>query len=161
MNTIELLKQASDFEKKACSEFITGFTQSGIMSLVKGGVAFEKAAEMIKQACETNPTLISHMTNMTAFEKAAEYIGELEVKLDEMTKVAGEATIAVQAADEKNPLNKLASVGFTKEEIEMMSQLPENLIEKVASNNSKPWDMGNAVGMSRENTDALLEFLCN
>jgi hypothetical protein len=159
MNTLELLKQASELEKKAYADFVTNFTQAGIVSLVKGGVAFEKAAEMMKQACESNKTLTGFQTNALAFEKAAEYIGELEGQVAELTKVAGEAVETAQKLDESNPLNKLASIGFSDEEIAMMAQLPHNLIEKVATTNSSPWEMGGAVGVAREKTDALLEFL--
>lgn len=161
MNTIELLKKASGLEKKAYTEFVSNFTQSGIVSLVKGGVAFEKAAQMMREACEANGTVQGLALNATAFEKAAEYIEELETKIGELSKEAEEAKVEIQALDESNPLNKLASAGFTKEEISMISQLPENLIEKVATTNSSPWDMGEAAGISREKTDPMLEFLLN
>jgi len=159
MNTIELLKQASEIEKKAYADFVANFTKAGIVSLVQGGVEFEKAAEMMKQACEKNSTLALYQTHISAFEKAAEYIGELEGKLSELEKYAEEATVTVQKLDTNNPLNKLASIGFSDDQISMISQLPENLVEKVASANSQPWEMGNAVGIPREKTDPLLEFL--
>ena len=40
-----------------------------------------------------------------------------------------------------------------------MSSLPENLVEKVASIGSQPWEMGTGAGFKREKTDALLEFI--
>jgi hypothetical protein len=159
MNTTELLKQASALEKKACTDFVSNFTQSGIVSLVQGGVEFDKAAQLMKEACENHATTKSLQLNVVAFEKAAEYIEELEAKLSAVEKVAEEAQVEVQKLDEKNPLNKLASIGFTEAEIAMIAQLPENLIEKVAVANSTPWEMGGAVGMAREKTDPLLEFL--
>lgn len=160
MNTIELLKQASQLEKKAYADYVANFTKSGIVTLVKGGVAFEKAAEMMRQACEGDSKLTSLKTNAVAFEKAAEYISELETRVVELEKVAEEAAVEVQKLDETNPLSKLASFGmFSEEELDMMAQLPTNLVEKVASVNSKPYEMGGAVGVPREKTDPLLEFL--
>lgn len=160
MNTIELLKQASTLEKKAYADYVANFTKSGIVTLVKGGVSFEKAAGMIKQACEKDSKLKSLQTNAVAFEKAAEYISELETKVAELEKVAGDAIVEVQKMDESNPMNKLASFGmFSEEELAMMSHLPNDTLEKVASVNSRPYEMGGAVGIPREKTDPLLEFL--
>lgn len=161
MNTIELLKQASGLEKKAYADYVANFTKAGIVALVQGGVAFEKAAGMMKEACEKDTSLAARSLNAQAFEKAAEHIEQLEARLAELEKVAGEAIVEAKKNDEKDPLHKLASIGFTDEEIAMMSQLPHNLVEKVASSNSRPHEMGGAVGMSREKTDPLLEFLLN
>ena len=160
MNTLELLKQASDIEKKAYSDYVTSFTQSGIVSLVQGGVAFEKAAELMKQACDNDSTAARLQTNALAFEKAAEYIEELEGKVSELEKVAEETAVEVKKLDESNPINKLAAFGmFSEEELAMMSQLPNQLIEKVAAANAQPEGMGSAVGIPREKTDPLLEFI--
>lgn len=159
--TIELLGEASALEKKACSEFISNFTQAGIVELVNGGFTFEKAASTMRQVCENNSTLIGRQLNVAAFEKAAEYIQELESKVAELEKLAEHTDLETQKHDEKNPLSKLAGLGFSEEEISIMAQMPSDLVEKVASVNSKPWEMGNAVGMPREKTDPLLEFILN
>ena len=161
MNTTELLKQASALEKKAYADFVSSFTKAGIVSLVQGGMPFEKAAETMKQACEANATLIGHQANISAFEKAAEYIEHLEARVGELEKVAEQAELEVQKHDDTNPLSKLAAAGFTEEEIALMSQMPNQLIEKVATANSQPWEMGNAVGVAREKTDPFLEWILN
>lgn len=159
MNTLELLKRASDMEKKAYADYVTNFTQAGIVSLVKGGVQFEKAAEMMRQACEGDATASRLQAGAVAFEKVAEYVAELEGKVSELEKIAGEAVLEAKTLDENDPLHKLASAGFTQEEIAMMAQMPNDLIEKVASVNSRPEGMGSAVGFAREKTDPLLEFI--
>jgi len=155
--TTKLLKQAAELEKKAYTDYVTSFSSSGITALVKGGVAFEKAASLIQEACESDSKLYSIMANILAFEKAAELIEQQEEMIAELQKTAT-APIIKQASDE-SPQSKLASIGFSPEEIEMMSQLPETLITKVASTGSQPYEMGGGVGIPREKTDALLEFI--
>jgi hypothetical protein len=160
MNTTELLKQASELEKKAYADYVASYTSAGIVALVQGGVSFEKAAEMMKQASENDQTIIARSLNAVAFEKAAEYIADLEARLSNLEKVAEEAIVEAKKNDESDPLNKLASFGmFSEEEIAMMAQMPAPLVEKVASINSRPEGMGSAVGIPREKTDPLLEFL--
>lgn len=158
-NTIQLLNKAGELEKKAYVDFASNFTKAGIVGLVQGGKSFEEATGLMKQACEANVKLIGLTANIAAFEKAAEYIAELEAKVEELTKQASEVKTSVEIIDEDSPLSKLASAGFSKEEIEMMASLPENLIQKVASTNTQPWDMGGGVGTAREKTDPFLEFL--
>lgn len=162
MNIFELLNRASDLEKKAYTEYVSNFTKAGIVKLVQGGVPFEKAAHVMKEACEKDSTLSALKTNAVAFEKAAEYIAELEAKVVEVEKVAEEASVEAKKNDEKDPLHKLASFGiFSEEEIQMMSHMPSDLIEKVASVGAQPEGMGSAVGIPREKTDPLLEFILN
>ena len=155
---VEQLKQASEMEKKAYVEYVKSFASSGIASLVKGGVALEKAASIVKEACITDSRASKLMATSQAFEKAAEYIAELETKLVELEKFA-EQTATEKTIEDSTPLNKLASIGFSKEELTYINSLPENLVEKVASMGSKPWEMGSGVGMPREKTDPLLEFI--
>lgn len=160
MNILELLNKAAELEKKAYADYVTNFTQAGIVALVKGGVVFEKAAEMMKQACEREELLARLQTNAIAFEKAAEYIGELETKVSGLEKVAQEQAVEIKTLDEKDPMHKLAASGFfSDEELDMMAQMPRQLVEKVASVGAQPDGMGSAVGVPREKTDPLLEFL--
>jgi hypothetical protein len=155
---VEQLKQASEFEKKAYVEYVKTFASSGIATLVKGGVPMEKAASMVKEACVSDSKAGKLMATSQVFEKAAEYIIELEEKLAKLEKFASEMQ-EEKAIEESTPLNKLASIGFSKEELTYINSLPENLVEKVASMGSKPWEMGSGVGMAREKTDPLLEFI--
>jgi uncharacterized protein involved in high-affinity Fe2+ transport len=154
----EQFLKAYELEKTAYVNYVSSFSASAIATLVRGGMDFEKAAGLVKEAAENDNVSVSYKTNILAFEKAAEYISDLEAKLEGLEKKAEKADEVI-AADPNNPLTKLASVGFTAEEIEYMSQLPENLIEKVASSNNQPYNMGSAVGVAREKTDALLEFI--
>lgn len=157
-NIKEQLLKAYDLEKTAYVNYVSSFSSSGISSLVRGGMDFNQASTLVKEACEKDPTAASMQANVMTFEKAAEYISQLESQINGFEQVVGKAEEVI-AADPNNPLTKLASVGFTAEEIEHMSMLPENLLEKVASNNGQAWEMGSAVGVPREKTDPLLEFI--
>jgi hypothetical protein len=156
--TIELLIKAAELETKSYTDYVTAFSSSGISALVKGGVEFEKAASMVQEACEVDPKLVNIMTNIMAFEKAAEIIQQQELEIAELKKTASELP-EPKTTEEENTFNKLASAGFSKDEIEVMSQLPEQILTKVASAGSQPWEMGGGVGIPREKTDALLEFI--
>ena len=161
MSTIvELLQSAAEMEKKAYYDYVKAFASSGISTLVKGGVGFDKAAQLMKESCEKDTKIKQLGLSASAFEKAAEYVTELEDKVTELEKIAG-AFVHQEEVSQSKPLSKLASIGFTQEEIEHMTSLPENLIEKLASSTggAKPWEMGSGAGMSREKTDPLLEFM--
>ena len=151
---VEQLKNAAEMEKKAYTEYVTSYSTSGITSLAKGGLSFEKAASIVKEAIQKDSKANGFATNSAIFEKAAEHISDLETKLHSLEKVAKEQEIS-----QSTPLSKLANIGFTKEELTYMSSLPENIVEKVASIGSQPWEMGGGAGMKREKTDALLEFI--
>lgn len=155
---VEQVKNKVELEKKAYFEYVKSFSGSSIATLVQGGIAFDRAAELTKQACEVDARAVGMLSTIAAFEKVAEYVEQLEVKVSELEKSAGVLEAEVKAATSE-PLNKLASIGFTKEEIEQISMLPENLQEKVASVNSQPWEMGAGAGIPREKTDPMLEFL--
>lgn len=157
-NIKEQLLTAYNLEKAAYVNYVTSFSGAGISALVRGGLDFEKASQLVKEACEKDLTASSLKANVLAFEKTAEYIEELESKISELEKVAEHAEEVI-AADPNNPLSKLAAAGFTEEEIEYMNTLPDTILEKVASNNAQPWEMGSGVGIPREKTDPLLEFI--
>jgi hypothetical protein len=154
----EHLLRASNLEKTAYHEYVKSFASAGIAALVNGGISLEKASSLVKEACLTDKHATNLKTAYKIFEKTAEYVKELEEKVSELEKFS-EATKEEKAIEESTPLSKLASIGFTKEELLYMNSLPENLITKVASIGSKPWEMGSVSGVSREVTDPLLEFL--
>jgi Asp-tRNA(Asn)/Glu-tRNA(Gln) amidotransferase C subunit len=88
-------------------------------------------------------------------EKIAEYIDELEAENSTLEKSAAE-----NPKPYKNEVHeKLASIGFSEEEIEAMEQMPEAVMQKVASVADQPWSLGQAAGPKREKTDPFLEFL--
>lgn len=137
-NVVELLNQAYTMEKKAYTDYVTNMTTSGIVNLVQAGVEFNKASQLIKEACEQHPTVNQFLLTQAVFEKAASYIAELEDKLSQ-----------VEVEVKAEPLEKLAQKGFSEEELEQMSNLSGNLIEKIASSSTgePAWGMGQGVGV--------------
>jgi hypothetical protein len=155
---VEQLTNACDLEKKAYFEYVKSFSSAGITALTKGGLPLEKASEFIKIACQNDGKAIALKTNAAIFEKTSAYIKSMEEELKDLQKFAQEIE-QEKKIEESTPMSKLANIGFTKEELTYMSSLPENLVTKVASIGSKPWEMGSGVGMVREKTDPLLEFI--
>lgn len=153
---VELLNKSSQLEKVAYSEYVKSLTASAISSLTQSGYEFEKAASIVRSACEGADEIVNRSLNYQIFEKAAQYISELEVKVDELEKVAYQVEVS---EDKKEPLNKLAGMGFSEEEMEALSHVDSNLLTKVANVVSSPVSMGGGSGFAREKTDPLLEFL--
>lgn len=155
---VEQLTKIASQEKKAYYDYVKAFSSAGIAALVRGGVEFEKAAGIVKEACGKDLKISQLADTVQVFEKTASYVLDLENQVSSLEKIAGKLETEAKI-EHSDPLSKLASVGFTQEELEHMSHLPENLIEKVASQGSQPWEMGAGVGFQREKTDALLEFI--
>lgn len=95
-------------------------------------------------------------TLVLVLEKTAAYVESLEALVDELqAKINTSPETEKQAEIHK----KLGSIGFTEEEIEALSNVPEDLLNKVASVSSEPWELGKGVGFAREKTDPLLEWI--
>lgn len=99
------------------------------------------------------------------FVKTAAYIEELEAKIEnsetQLVQLSKQASEAPQRNEiTSDALAKLASAGFTQADIEALSYLPVDAIEKVAGLASQPWGMGGGTGPSFEgNLDPLSSFL--
>ena len=157
MNTlVALIKQNVELEKKAYSEFVKEMTSAGIQAGVQAGLPFEKAASLVETACKESEELELRAINFQLLEKAAETIEALELKVAGLEKAAG---VIEHRTANKEPLNKLAQLGFTEEEIEAMEQVNSGLLNKVANASSAPVEMGTRVGPAIEKMDPLLHFL--
>lgn len=154
-NLVDLLNKNVELEKKAYASYIENYTATSIAAAVKGGLPFEKAASLVKEACASSSELEMKALNFTLMEKAAEEITALQAKVAEFEKKASE-----EAIDEavKEPMDKLAQLGFSKEEIKAMQSVDEHFLHKVASVVSSPVSMGTPVGFAREKTDPIIEF---
>ena len=152
MNTVlDLLKQTVELEKKAYTERITAFSSTSIAALSQAGVEFEKAARLVSKVCDQDPSLAAAYGNVALLEKVAQYIEELEAR--PVQEVAAPAPVITEE------MSKLASLGFTPEEIHTMQEVNDALLNKVASAVSAPVEMGSPAGFPREKTDPLLEFM--
>lgn len=152
---VELLKEVADIEKKAYSQTVTSFSANSIAALAKSGMPFEKAASVVADACEKDESLSKMAMQYLLLEKIAEHVEALELRCEELTKVAQE----VEIVESDEQIDKLASLGFSKDEISAMRQVDIGLVEKVASVTAAPVEMGAGVGVPRERTDPLLEFI--
>ena len=90
-------------------------------------------------------------------EKTADYIESIETQLSELQAKINASPVETEKQAEIN--KKLESIGFTKEEIGALSNVPEPVLTKVANMSTEPWELGKGVGMPREKTDPFLEFL--
>lgn len=90
-------------------------------------------------------------------EKTAAYVESLETKVAELEAKIITSPVGNEKQAEMN--KKLESIGFTPEEIGALSVVPESILDKVANISNEPWELGKGVGMQREKTDPLLEFL--
>ena len=90
-------------------------------------------------------------------EKTAAYIDQLETQLEEKQAKINETVVEKQAG----VVDQLSKIGFTKEEIQAISALPEATMTKVAGmvKEAEPWEIGHGVGVKREKTDPFLEWL--
>jgi len=153
---VDLLKQNVELEKKAYAEYVKEMTSAGIQAGVKAGLPFEKAASLVKEACEASEELEFRSLNFTLMEKAAEELETLQSRLAELEKTASKIAHKATVAE---PLNKLANLGFSEAEIEALEGVDKGILEKMAQSASAPVEMGSRVGFAIEKMDPLLVFL--
>lgn len=143
-----LLKQA---ETLRSSELETTI-RSTVKELMGSGMEFEKAASLVEQEVESTEDSLM----VQVLEKTASYISDLETENSELrTKISERPEVDLEASELHT---KLASAGFTEDEIKLLEEAP-SLMTKVASNAQEPWGLGQAVGVQREKTDPLLEWI--
>jgi uncharacterized protein YoxC len=156
----DLVLNDLSLEKKAFEETVKSLTGTAIAELVRAGIPFEKAASVVKEASEQADEFTERKRRIMVLSKVAEYVEEVEEKVSKLEKVAEQVRVQEETPSEvKESIEKLASVGFTEEEIEHMKVINQGLIEKMAKAATAPASMGGRVGVPREKTDALLEFL--
>lgn len=134
--------------------------EATVNALVEEGMDSETAIKLVddymEKSAETRVKILSNediISLQEVFEKVASYVEELEQKLD--VKIEKSPEEILKQAETKN---KLASI-FTEEELSALENVPDTLIEKLASQASEPWELGKAAGIPREKTDPLLEFI--
>jgi len=155
----QLIKYAQE-EKKAHEEYIKNFSTTTIAHLLQGGVDREKAILITKEAILRDAELTESISRANILEKTAQYIDSLE---EENVKLAAKISTSPvkdeQAETIPEHLKKLANLGFTKEELEAMKDVPEKVLEKVADTAGQPWELGKGVGPAVNKMDPLLEFI--
>jgi microsomal dipeptidase-like Zn-dependent dipeptidase len=155
----QLFKYAQE-EKKAHEEYIKDFSGATIAHLLQGGVGKEKAALLAKEACLRDENLVKSVSRAVILEKIAQYIEAVEEENVKLQAKISTQPSEKQAEDKLPPhLDKLAKMGYSKEEIEALKDVPDKVLEKVANAAAEPWEMGRGVGPAVKQMDPLLEFI--
>ena len=103
---------------------------------------------------------LAHIANI--LEKAAQYITELEVKLDSKDAEIDGLNKAASAAVRAPSVDALTGTGaFTSEDLDTLSQLDDSTLSKVAGlADTTPWNLGGpSTQPAADSGDALTEFL--
>lgn len=122
----------------------------------------DNLAERAYPNLEADLEKAAHLAQVSSIlEKAAQYITELEVKLDnreaEIEGLNKEASDATKAPS----VEALTGTGaFTSEDLETLSSLDQGTLSKVASlADNQPWNLGGPSNRPGGGSDALTEFL--
>lgn len=146
-----------ELEKEACAQ------------LTMSGVDIESATAMVK-ASGIN---VRELTNfqleddvhpsVELLKQAALYIEGLESELTLLKEAAVQKEQANEIFSEVElppQIVKAASTGaFTNEDLEALKKMDNEVLEKFAAAMEPAWEMGQASGFSRPQTDPFLEFL--
>ena len=172
---VELLKQAglSDqdarvtvaqdaMEKQACFELTyKGIDMEDAVKLVKAANINIKELSGFSLTSEEEELAGALEKAAGYINKQAEYIAQLEADLEKAASEGYEVRIVeVEKPSPSKTIEKIASVGaFTMDDLRALEEMPEELLTKMASAMEQPWEMGKAAGVSRPQTDPLLEFI--
>lgn len=108
------------------------------------------AAEMLEHAAEFEK-------QAGILEKVASVFDELNAKLQSSVDKVAELE---KSAAVSPTMDVLKSKGqFSDSELEALKSLPEGTLNKIASANQDPWDLGQATRQSASAADPLLAFL--
>ena len=98
--------------------------------------------------------------NAEIFEKTAEYIKDIEVKLSNSEARVATLTKEASEVERSDSLEKLATAGFSDSEIEELSSVNKDTLEKIASGSDLPVvGMGSASLRPASGNDPLTDFL--
>ena len=155
----ELLIKFAQEEQAEHKEYLKDFSTATMAHLVQGGLDREKAASITKEACLRDETLVKSVNRAFVLEKVAEYIDQLESDNAKLQVKISEMPVEKQAEEQPEAMKKLASIGFTAEEMESLKDIPESVLDKVAAVGSQPWELGHGAGPRVDNVDPLLSWI--
>lgn len=181
---VGLLKQAGMEESDARIQLAQfEMEKAAAEVLTQAGVDIEKAASMVRASGVKLKDLISYEQaaeeihpSVELLKQAAAYIDALESELGQKSEALQKSAADLQksAADLSQleqanalheiqlpePIIKAASVGnFTYEDLEELQRMDQGTLHKIASAMETPWEMGSPVGVARQKTDPILDFV--
>jgi hypothetical protein len=155
---VDILKKAGMEDKDARTQVSQKLMEKAAVDhLVNTGIDYDSALEMVKIADVNLTTLKTYQTEVIPEEvisdqllKAAELAEEMEASLTKMAELEKKVTELQAQLDEipdtrtvSESITKFAASGsFTNEDLEALSKLPSELLNKVASSSDAPWGMG-------------------
>jgi hypothetical protein len=148
-------------EKTACFALTEkGFDPEEAVKLVKA--ANINVRDLANVCVESKEEILADV-----LVKAAETIESLQTGMSKQASVATDLEHQLEIAKTPEPevpeaILKMAQAGgFSYEELEAMSTLPEALLEKVAAASEQPWSMGKAAGVNANSMDPIAAFCMN
>lgn len=93
----------------------------------------------------------------TVLEKSAEYVGELETRVKDLEQQLEKAALEKDAG----LVTSLKEKGFSDEDIAGLRTLQRGTLEKVATAESKAWDIGAGHQKSASQLDPIMAFILN
>lgn len=174
---VELLKQAGLSEDQAQAEVAQmQFEKEAVEHLAMSGIDVESAVSLVKAANINVRELTGVVDKQEApesdlFVKVAEYVEHLEAQVKDLQDQVGEleksASLVIQDPSWIEPeievpeqFTKAASMGvLTKSDLEALSKVDQNVLNKIASSMDRPWEMGAPSGIVRPKSDPILDFI--
>lgn len=138
--------------------------EAAVSALIEEGVSEEEASELVKSAeelSELQPAaiVVDPQFVSTVFIKAAQYIEQLEADAAEMQVKIKHSEDLVKEASYSSPATQdLQVVGFSKEQVNILAEA--NMLDKVASLMSTPWEPGASSGQLSQNAMDPIEAFC-
>jgi hypothetical protein len=149
-----------DLVKSAAIESLKG---QGITDAEKVLEELSKRAGFKETRSVTNSFSFNPEEVVLLIEKIAEYVDELEVKIesreDTITSLKSDLEKAA-SVDTNDLVNALIEKGFSEEDASNLVALPKETLNKVASMaKGEPWEMGKGARPSADGMDAFTKFL--
>lgn len=170
MNTELFRNRAGDLKAKADGIRTTyDFSlvkEAALKSLAESGVTEEQIGTALSdlEVKHTPAHATEMLSNAAEFEKQAGILEKVAAVIDELSAKlqSSEDKVAEleKAAAVSPTIDVLKSKGhFDESELEALKSLPEGTLNKIASANQDPWDLGRATKQNATAGDPLLAFL--
>ena len=170
MNTELFRNRAGDLKAKAegirSAYDFSMVKEATLKSLADNGVTEDQVGSMLSELelTHTPPHAAEMLQHAAEFEKQAGILEKVASVFDELSAKlqSSEDKVAEleKAASVSPTMDVLKSKGvYSESELEALKSLPEGTLNKIASANQDPWDLGQATKQNASAGDPLLAFL--